>query len=222
MKFIGSNGGRCTRLFSWEEIRPTHGITPSLLAAVVTERFQFQVRPPHPVPQDTLLKFADGSVVIDGTLIPFMKLDVYSDGYAVECNNTDDAKLVSDELLKWAQTDLGFRDFVRPPQVVYQSQVLVEFDPGFENIFRSWKKIQSLLNASTQERYGFSGSVDVLRLHWRGDSHTIVNNNLVSDFWIERKVTESHSSNRWICTGVLPLNDWLDLLEAIEALAISS
>jgi hypothetical protein len=78
------------------------------------------------------------------------------------------------------------------------------------------------LNASVQQRYGFNQDVNVHRLQWRGDSHTIVNNTLVSDFWIERKVAESYSSNRWHCHGVLPTNEWISLLEAIEKLAVDS
>jgi hypothetical protein len=86
--------------------------------------------------------------------------------------------------------------------------------------FKSWKKIQGLLHASTHQRYGFSQNIDVHRVHWRGDPHTIVNNTLISDFWIERKVGEPYSSNRWHCHGVLPTDEWASLLGAIEKLAV--
>jgi hypothetical protein len=113
-------------------------------------------------------KFADGAASIDGSLIPIQKLDVYSDGFAAECANTDDGKLISDEILRWAQSSLGFREFSRPPREIFQSQVTVEFDPGIENIFKTWKRIQGIMNARVQERYGFSQNVDVYRLEWRG------------------------------------------------------
>ena len=160
--------------------------------------------------------------VINGTLIAIQKFEIYSDGFAVDCTNTDDAKLVSDDIFRWAQTDLGYREFIRQPRLIYQSQITAEFDPQFENIFKGWRKLQNLLNASVQQRYGFNQDVNVHRLQWRGDSHTIVNNTLVSDFWIERKVAESYSSNRWHCHGVLPTNEWISLLEAIEKLAVDS
>jgi hypothetical protein len=219
VKLIGSTGGRCIKLFSWDEVRPVHGIQSTLLASALAEQFNFQVRPTLPIPADA--KFADGSVVIDGTLIAIQKFDMYSDGFAIECSNTDDAKLVSDEVIRWAGTDMGFRDFVRPPKVIFISMVTVEFAPEFDNIFKGWKTLQKMLNESVQGRYGFDRNVDIHRIHWRGDSFTIVNNALVSDFWIERKVGEPYSSNRWHCHGPLPTNEWLSLLESIEQLALA-
>jgi hypothetical protein len=221
MKLISSNVGRCIKLFSWEEIRPIHGINSSLLAAALSEQFTFQVRPPTPIPPDMVVKFAEGLANIGETLIAIQKVDFYNDGFSVDCSNTDDAKLVSDEIFKWAQTSLGFKDFIRPAKVIYLSQLTVEFAPEFENIFRGWRKIQKLLNDSTQQRYGFDEDINVHRVHWRGDAHTVLNNNLVSDFWIERKVGEPYSSNRWHCHGVLPTDEWVSLLEKIESLAIS-
>jgi hypothetical protein len=221
VKFIGSTVGRCVKLFAWEEARPTHGVSTAILAAAVAEQFNFQIRPTPPITPDSVIKFGDGSVVIDGAVIAIQKFDIYSDGYAADCANTSDAKLVSDEIFRWAQTDLGFRELIRPPKIIYLSQVTVEFAPEFENIFKAWKNLQSLLNGSVQERYGFSKDVDVFRVHWRGDPNTIVNNTLVSDFWIERKVGEFFSTNRWHCHGPLPTDEWLRLLEAIESLAIS-
>jgi hypothetical protein len=221
VKFIGSTVGRCVKLFAWEEARPTHGVNTAILAAAVAEQFDFQIRPTPPISFDAVIKFGEGSAVIDGTPIAIKKFDIYSDGYAVDCTNTTDAKLVSDEIFRWAQTDLGFRELIRPSKIIYLSQVTVEFSPEFENIFKGWKKLQSLLNGSVQERYGISKDVNVYRMQWRGDAHSIVNNTLVSDFWIERKVGEPYSSNRWHCHGALPTEEWLGLLEAIEASAIS-
>jgi len=221
VKFIGPSGGRCVKLFAWEEVRPLHGITPSILVPAVAARFNFQFLPPAPVPMDAVVKFADGSIEIDGALIPIQKFDLYSDGYAVECSQTDDAKRVSDEVFNWAKTDLAYREFVRPPKIIYQSQVIVEFASGFENLFKTWKRIQSILNESVQNRYGFDQDVSAYRVQWRGDAQTIVNNVLVSDFWIERKAGEPYSSNRWLCTGPLPMIDWLALLEVIENLALT-
>jgi hypothetical protein len=219
VKLIGNNGGRCIKLFAWEEVRPPHGITASILVPAVAERFHFQFKPASPVPPDTVVKFADGSIEIDGALIPIQKLDFYTDGFATECSQTDDAKLVSDEIVKWAQTDLGYKDFIRPPKVLFQSQVIVEFKPGFEKLFSAWKKLQGILSTAVQQRYGFSQKVDLFRLQWRADAQTVVNNILVSDFWIERKLSEPHTSNRWVCTGALPTNEWIALLETIEGLA---
>jgi hypothetical protein len=222
VRLIGSHVGRCLKLFAWEEVRPVHGVNSSILAAAIAEQFNFQIKPTPPILPDTVIKFGDGSAVINGTLIAIQKFEIYSDGFAVDCTNTDDAKLVSDEIFRWDQTDLGFREFIRQPRLIYQSQIIAEFVPEFENIFRGWRKLQNLLNASVQQRYGFNQDVNVHRVHWRGDPHTIVNNTLVSDFWIERKVAEPYSSNRWHCHGVLPTNEWISLLEAVEKLAVDS
>jgi hypothetical protein len=222
VRLIGSIVGRCVKLFAWEEVRPVHGVNSSILAAAIAEQFNFQIKPTPPILPDTVIKFGDGLAVINGTLIAIHKFEIYSDGFAVDCTNTDDAKLVSDEIFRWAQTDLGYREFIRQPRLIYQSQITAEFDPQFENIFKGWRKLQNLLNASVQQRYGYNQDVNVHRVQWRGDSHTIVNNTLVSDFWIERKVAEPYSSNRWHCHGVLPTNEWISLLEAIEKLAVDS
>jgi hypothetical protein len=221
VKLIASTIGRCVKLFAWEEVRPLHGVNSAILAAAIAEQFNFQTRPKPPVPLDAVIKFGDGVAAINGALIAIQKFDIYSDGFAVDCTNTDDAKLVSDEIFRWAQTDLGFRDFIRAPQIVYQSQVTVEFSPEFENLFKGWKKLQELLNSSAQQRYGFSEDINVHRMQWRGDPQTLVNNVLVSDFWIERKAGEPYSSDRWHCHGVLPTAEWLALLQDIENLAIT-
>jgi hypothetical protein len=219
VKLIGSTAGRCLKLFAWEEVRPPHGISTSLLVAALAEQFNFLVKPSLPVPPDSMAKFADGAIVIDGARIAIQKFDIYSDGYSVECTHTDDAKLVSDEVFKWAKTEIGFRDFVREPRVVFISDVTVEFAPEFENIFRGWKRLQPLLNGSVQGRYGFDKSINVHRVQWRGDAFTVVNNLLVSDFWIERRVGEPYTENRWHCHGPLPTDEWLSLLESIEQIA---
>jgi hypothetical protein len=220
VRVISSTVGRCIKLFAWDEVRPVHGITPTLLARAVTEQFNFQIRPSESTPPQDMGKFGDGSIVVDGTLIAIQKFDVHSDGYAVECTNTDDAKLVSDEIFRWAKADLGYKDFVRPPKTIYISDVTVEFSPEFENAFKGWKKLQSLLNGSVQDRYGFVQNINVHRIQWRGDSFTLVNNLLVSDFWIERRNGEPYTSNRWHCHGPLPTDEWFSVLEKIEELAI--
>jgi hypothetical protein len=221
VKLIGSTIGRCVKLFAWEEVRPLHGISSAILAAGVAEQFNFQGSPPIPIPTDAIVKFTDGTVIINGSVIAIQKLDLYSDGFSVDCSNTDDAKLVSDEIFKWAQINLGYRDFIRLPKIVYLSQVTVELAPEFENLFKGWKKLQGILNEIAHKRYGFSQNVDVHRMQWRSDPHTVVNNTLVSDFWIERKAGEPYSSNRWHCHGVLPTDEWLSLIETIEAMAIA-
>jgi hypothetical protein len=220
VKFIASSIGRCVQLFSWEEVRPPHGISSAMLAIAIAERYGFQVRPNLPIPPDSVVRFGDGSVAINSTMIAIQKLESYSDGLAIDCSNTDDAKLVVDDLIKWAQSDLGFKEFIRPPRVTFVSQVTVEFAPEFENIFKWWKKLQTLLNASAQGRYGFTQNINIHRLQWRADPHTTVNASLVSDFWMERKIGEPHSSNRWSCTGSLPTGEWVALLEAIEGVAL--
>lgn len=191
-----------------------------MLAAALSERFGFQTRPTFPLVSDASAKFTDGAAVVDGTLIAIHKLESYTDGLGVDCTNTDDAKLVLDEIFKWARAELGFRDFIRPPKDIFISHITVEFSPDFKNIFKSWVKIQALLNASTQDRYGFDKNVDLYRLQWRGDPHTIVNNALVSDFWIERKAGEPHSENRWHCSGPLPTQELIDLMQTLEGLAL--
>jgi hypothetical protein len=103
---------------------------------------------------DAVVKFGDGVTTINGSPIAIQKFDIYSDGFAVDCANTDDAVLVSDEIFKWAQTDLGFRDFIRAPKIVYLSQVMVEFAPEFENLFKRRAALQNLLNGAAQKRYG--------------------------------------------------------------------
>jgi hypothetical protein len=221
MKVIGSTVGRCVKLFAWEEVRPTHGVSSAILAAAVAEQFNFQVSPKPPVPLDAVVKFGDGVTSINGELIAIQKFDIYSDGFAVDCSNTDDAKLVSDEIFRWAQTDLGFREFIRPPKIVYLSQITAEFAPEFESLFKGWEKLQKLLNSSTQSRYDFTPNINVHRVQWRADPHTVVNNTLVSDFWIERKAGEPYASNRWHCHGVLPTDEWVKLLEEIETMAVS-
>lgn len=222
MKFISSAVGRCLNLFSWEEVRPAQGIGPTMLAAALVERFGFQGRPTFPLAPDGIAKFTDGAALIDGTVIAVHKVDSYSDGLGVDCTNTDYAQLVMDELFKWARSDLGFRDFTRPPKVILISHITVEFAPGFENIFKSWKKIQALLNGSVQGRYGFDKDIDMYRLQWRGDPHTIVNNLLVSDFWIERKAGEPHTENRWHCSGPIPTQELIDLMGVLEGLALEA
>ena len=66
MIVIGSTIGRCVKLFSWEEVRPTHGVNSAILAAAIAERFNFQVRPALPIPFDAVVKFGDGSAILDG------------------------------------------------------------------------------------------------------------------------------------------------------------
>lgn len=190
-----------------------------MLAAALSERFEFQTRPTFPLTEGSA-KFMDGATLVDGTLIAILKLESYNDGLAVDCSNTDDAKLVMDEIFNWARAELGFRDFIRPPKEIFISHITVELSPDFNKIFKSWVQIQALLNASTQGRYGFDKNVDLYRVQWRGDPHTIVNNALVSDFWIERKAGEPHTENRWHCSGPLPTQEMIDLMGTLERLAL--
>src|ERR1700754_4863116 len=192
-----------------------------MLAAALTEKFGFQVKPALPLPPDANAKFGDGFAAIGDAVLAIQKFESYRDGFGVDCANTEDAGLVADEIIKWAQIDLGFRDFIRPPKTIFLSQVLVELSPDFEKIFGPWSKLQSLLSGTSQKRYGFDAAINVQRLQWRSDSHTVVNNLLVSDYWIERKAGEPFTSNRWHCSAPLPTDDWVALLEEIERLAVA-
>jgi hypothetical protein len=217
MKFIGPVLGRCIYLFAWEEVRPPHGESFALLARSLVDRYHFLIPPDPPKREQTApIPFREGFAVVDDQPIALSKLEIYSDGFAVDCLNTDDAGKVAEDLIKWCQSTLGYRDFFRPPQKVFGCQIVVEFEREIGEILKKFGKLQSALSGPIQERYGVNSLVGLQRIEWKCDPHTTVNASIFTDYVIERRAGEPYTSNRFFCSAPLPTSEAVSVFEMVE------
>lgn len=198
-------------------------MTVTLSVAALVGRYRFQFPPSLDRPwkeiEGTILEFREGFLETAEALIAISQLDLYSDGLGVQCNNTEDAETVVNDLVSWAQETQGFRPFIRPPLKLFFSQIIVRFEKPIEGLFDKWAQIQRLLSEPIRKHYGIDQPASVNTLSFKCDPMTVLHANLMSEFGIERRVNEKFAEDRYFCKAPLPTSEHVALLERIEALA---
>jgi len=221
MRLIGYLQGFAAMREKVEEYLPERGIVQRELVELVRTRYEFQVFPqlgPGVLPQPTLL-FAGGKFPGDGDSFGIYQLAMKEDGDVVVATTTEQADKVLNDLVNLLDVNLGYRLGTARITTRYVSNMVVEFDKGFEDYIVSLSKMASAINDLRVGRPAFN----IKRISFGEGGITETNDPLAlveaSDFLIERRTGTSYEANRYFCSAPLPTAEHLSLLERIEAIA---
>jgi hypothetical protein len=221
MKLIGHLQAFAAIREKVEEYLPTRGVIQREVIELVRTRYEFQafpqLAPGGMFPQ--ILFFVGGKFSGNGESFAINQIMMKEDGDVVVATTTEQASHVLNDLVKLLDDNLGFRLRIAHGGIRYLSNVVVEFDKGFENSIISLSRMASAIN---EMRVGMP-AFNIKRLSFGRDGIAETNDLLVSienaDFLIERRAGTAYEANRYFCSAPLPTADHLRLLEQIEAIA---
>ena len=162
--------------------------------------------------------FQSGQLVSGDNKWPIVQLAIIPNGDFVTSNDTDIADKIMDDFLGKLEAAFRFRFSAAPQHRVYQSNIVVEFEPPFEEKIGTFKKIADVLNGASIRPAPFNikrlafGSGDIQQIQ----SMTTVEELENSDFIIERRGGEPYSRNRYFCSAPMKTKAHVELLQKIE------
>jgi hypothetical protein len=215
MKLISTEHGQAFQRFLEEEIRPPSGIYMPDLLRGIAERYGFATLPTL---QDALkegAKFGQGKFVTNDRTIAIKELGVFSDGVLVQTWNTDDANIVTDDLISWTEKTFG----TRPPLAIrerrFTSSVIVEFDGSLDSALEIFQELRDTLSKAFHDIYGWSLDINASRIALSCDP-TALPPLTTAELNIERRRGIPFSQNRYFSVATLPTGSHLELLESFE------
>jgi hypothetical protein len=221
MKLIGYLQGFAAMREKIEEYLPERGFLARELVELVRTQYEFQAFPqisPGILPQPPW-NFVGGKFTGNGDSFGIHQLAMKEDGDVVVTTTTDQADQVLKDLVKLLDDNLGFRLGSAHKTTSYVSNMVVEFDRGFEDCIISLSKMALAIN---DLRVGMP-AFNIKRISFGEGGFAETNDPLVavekSDFLIERRSGTVYDANRYFCSAPLPTAEHLRLLERIEAIA---
>jgi hypothetical protein len=216
MNVISIEQGRVLDLVPLEEIRPNFGIYLPEFVTSITERYGFVSGPKDLSEAVTAgAKFQHGHFIIDGTQVVIKELGIYSDGIIVDTFSTHISDLVLDDLLIWAKDKFGLRERATPARRTYTNVAVVEFERNVEGGLGKLAAIGNLLAEYLRSAYGWDYEYNVHRIAFSVDPLGIPQFRN-TQFFIERRLQDPYSGNRYFSGAPMQTEEHLRLLETIE------
>lgn len=215
MDLVATEHGQAFQKFYAEEVRPPSGMyLPDMLRAIV-DRYAFASAPTLEDAAKEGAKFKAGRLVQNSHLIEVKDLGVFSDGILVICWNTDDANIVLNDLITFAQDRFGFRNAITRFPLRFASSVVVDFEESLDNALSTLQELRNDLGRAARRAYGLSVEVMSSRVTLAVDPATLPPHTTI-DFMIERRLGVPFSLNRYFSAAPLPTGVHLELLSNLE------
>lgn len=222
MKHISTEGGRATRIYVSDEIRPENGIFLPNLIADTASRYLFATIPEVPKDSKGGLRFGEGQMFGPEQPINIKSLGIFNDGIIVEASNTDLALLVVEDFEQWATEKFSFRKPITKPIDAFDSVLVVEFPESFEKHIDVFGKIGREISRSHSNIYDLQTTINLTGLTFGNDQTKISPsmNAKQASFTIARRVDRPFEENRYFCTASLTTKEHINLLEKIEKIIL--
>lgn len=215
MDLVSTEHGQAFQQFYAEEVRPLSGTyLPDLLRTIV-ERYAFTAVPTLDQAATEGAKFKTGRLIQGSHLIEIKDLGVFSDGVLAVCWNTDDAKIILDDLIMLAKNTFGFRHAITNFPIRFVSSVVVEFNESLDHALRMFQELRHDLERLVHNAYGLSAEIVASRVTLASDPTTLPPHTTV-DFTIERRAGMPFSLNRYFSSAPLSTTSHLELLASLE------
>jgi hypothetical protein len=217
MNLIATETGRVLQLLVMEEIFPLSGIYFPNFCQQLGDRYAFVTRPQNYT--DAIksgAKFQHGQLTTPAREILIKEIGVFNDGIIVDCQNTDDAEYVTEDIMEWTRTSFAFREQRTNIRRRFTSVITIEFDGAIETAIGAIETIAKSMSAAYNRAYGERIDVKLLRLSLNADPLSIpplVN----TQFYVERRIQRPYAENRYQSGAPLRTEEHIGLLETIEA-----
>jgi hypothetical protein len=223
MRLIGALQGYAAFRESVEEYLPKRGVIQQEMIALVVGRYNFQGFPrlPPGTPPQPLSIFTSGKFPEEPSFA-ISQLAMTLNGDIAVAVTTEQADLVLNDLCRLLDEGLGFRLGSAGMRKSYLSNIVVEFDDGFD---RYIEKLGNMIRVINHFRPG-KPEFNVKRLAFGVGDISQTNDPLLSveesEFLIERRQGSPYESNRYYCSAPMSTTDHIRVLEQIEAIARGS
>src|SRR4051794_30439617 len=128
MKVISFDIGRSTWLFPLEEFAPSSGSNSVSIVEHIATKYGFSIVPKISTRDDMSkngLHFGMGSFQHDGQHFSVSDFMVYNDGLVAVSEKTEWSDAFLNDVIKWVQTDFGFRSPATGIHKLYSSNLVI-------------------------------------------------------------------------------------------------
>lgn len=218
MKIITIESGRVARLFSADEIRPQGGINVADFIRQTKERYAFSISPSEQAAKEQGAFFQSGRLIASNQKYNIGELKIYNDGVAVTAMDTDAAEYILNDVITWGKDTFGIREPITKPRTLYESNLVVEFDPTIERALRAFEQFRPLLENHLRQTYEQELPVHLSRIGLGFDplGQPFIMRN---EFGLERRINRPYSENRFFSIAPLKTRNHIELLETFERLS---
>lgn len=215
MKLIGTLPSMAGVLERGEETWPEKGATAGQILELVRSRYGFEHAP---TPEAAAV--TNPNILLSGTFpgedgFAIAQLAMYQDGDVVVAQTTELADRTLDDLLAALDEHLAFRFATSRLERRRVSNLVIEFEEGFEQLFQGIGLISDLVNGSSER-----GSLPFKRLGFGDSNMALVSDYMEAckrtDFSIERRAGAPEDSNWYFSAAPMSTTKHLELLREIE------
>lgn len=194
-----------------DEIRAPRGTPIIETVRMFGERFQFSALPTSLPGTAEGYKFLEGATVVRDMKVAIKEVTIFNDGISVEIySDTDDLLATLEQILAFLQ-GLGMREPKTPPNIVFNSRLVVELDGNINKLIAPYESLNSLM----VEIFGTHGTIDTRLLEFQMDPKLGPPLNPTT-FRIERRTNTGNSQNRFFSFANATTKNHIRLLERIE------
>jgi hypothetical protein len=223
MKVITTELGRSTQLVIPDEVRPLANSYFPESVRLVTERYGFSAQPSYSDAVAAGAKFRGGRLIGANKKINITDLTIFSNGIQATATNTSDSDYILDDVIRWAESALGFRQSQTRLSRLHESHIVVDFERQVDALLGIFEKLRGDFATALAGAYGlrapialsgFSISADPLQV--AAQLHPTYLGVLSPEFGLVRRLAYPYSGNRFFSTAPLRTEAHIALLEEFE------
>jgi hypothetical protein len=216
MNLVSYEFGQALQFIRMDEVRPFSGLYLPDVIRIVAERYRFITVPTDIATANTTgVKFGTGVISLAERQIAVTSLGIFNDGLLVETKNTEDADLVTDDLIRWAVATLGFREPQTHIPRRYGSHLVVDFDASIDRFLSNFGLFAGLIESAVKAALGTEIETHVTRFAIGADPLDGLPA-IATTFFIELRVNTPFAEKRYFSGAPLTSDAHLELLAKIE------
>ena len=208
MNLITKDAAIAALRFNADEFKPE---TPQFLGAIFTniaKRYSFLKLPDINTLDTGGRKFQHGKNPTTGAEIK--ELQLFSDAVGVTATDTHEAEALVHDVIKFMQSEMGFRTITTTPVLMLQSDVIVEFDNDPTKAFARFAPLIDFLRSQSG-----NANYDVGRWDFGAETKE---DQPPRQFIIERRAGAAWALKRFFCKANMHSDQHLQALELVDRL----
>lgn len=217
MRLVSTQLGKVAYVVSSDEAGPKDGVYGPEFERLIAERYAFPNQPERP--EGGSLRFDGGRMVAGTRKVNVPALILYSDAVVIETLHTDQSQLVLQDLMTWMGQAFGFREPRTKPLLLFESNVVVDFENPTHKIISTFEETSRSLSAAMKATYDRDLRFDFSGVSIASDPTALpatIASYFKTDFTINRRLNRPFAENRFFCVAPLPTDVHLSLLDDFD------